>query len=102
MRKIGGSHQCDDNGVKTVRRINARDFKNQFDEFLSMAKAEPIAISEFGKPVAVVVSAEEYEHLQRLDDAYWRARAEGADAKGEWIGHDQAMPVLTERLTRDG
>jgi hypothetical protein len=33
----------------------------------------------------------EYEHLQRLDDAYWVARAQAPEACGEWIGHDTVV-----------
>ena len=45
-----------------------------------------------------MMSAEEYEHLQRLEDAYWVARAEAAEARGQWVGHDDALRHLASRL----
>jgi prevent-host-death family protein len=83
-----------------MREINSTDFKNHLGEFLGLAKDETLMVSKSGKPLAVVMSAEEYEHLQRLEDAYWIARAEAAESRGEWIGHDEAMRSLTERLKR--
>jgi prevent-host-death family protein len=83
-----------------MREVNSTEFKNHFGEFLDLAHDEPIAVSKSGKPIAVVLSAEEFDHLQKLDDAYWRARAEAAEAKGQWIGHDEAMRLLASRLKR--
>lgn len=83
-----------------MRQVTSTDFKNHFGEFLDLAKDEPIAIGKSGKPVAVVMSAEEFDHLQRLEDAYWIARAEAAEAAGKWIGHDEAMRLLTRKLKR--
>ena len=40
----------------------------------------------------------EYEHLLRLEDLYWIARAEAAEAAGEWVGHDDAVRLLASRL----
>ena len=63
-----------------MREVNATDFKNQFAEFLDLTKDEAIGIRKSGKLTAVMVSAEEYEHLRRLEDAYWVARAVAACA----------------------
>ncbi|HLJ95851.1 MAG TPA: hypothetical protein VKU02_21925 [Gemmataceae bacterium] len=52
------------------------------------------------KPVGVFLSPHEYDHLQRLEDVYWVARAEAAEAKGQWVGHDEAVRLLTDRLKR--
>jgi antitoxin Phd len=81
-----------------MRQINSSEFKNRFGEFLDLAMGEPVLVNRSGKAVAVLVSADEYDHLQRLDDAYWRARAEAAEATGEWVGTGDAMGLLTDRL----
>ena len=47
-----------------------------------------------------MVSVEEYAHFQKLDDAYWVARAEAAEQRGQWVQHDEAMRLLTDRLKR--
>jgi antitoxin Phd len=83
-----------------MRQVNSTDFKNHFGEFLDLAKEEPITIGKSGKPVAVMISVEEYEELQGLEDAYWRARAEAAESSGQWVDPIEAMRVLTSRLKR--
>jgi len=81
-----------------MREVNATDVKNQFGEFLDLAREEPIGIRKSGKLTAVMLSADQFDHFQRLEDAYWVARAEAAEKSGQWIGHDEAMRILTERL----
>jgi prevent-host-death family protein len=81
-----------------MREVNATDVKNQFGEFLDLAREEPIGIRKSGKLTAVMLSADQFDHFQRLEDAYWIARAEAAEKSGQWIGHDEAMRILTERL----
>jgi len=83
-----------------MREVNATDMKNQFGEFLDLTRDEAIGIRKSGKLTAVMVSAEEYEHLQRLEDAYWLARAEAAENRGQWVGHEEAMRLLAGRLKR--
>lgn len=83
-----------------MRQVNSTDFKTRFGDFADLVRNEPIEVLRGAKPVGVFVSPEEYAHFQRLDDAYWAARAQAAEAGGEWIGHAEAMRLLTERLKR--
>jgi prevent-host-death family protein len=83
-----------------MKEVNSTEFKKQFGEWLSLSRDEPIAVSRSGKAVAVLLSAGEYEYLQNMEDLYWVARAQAAEAAGEWIGHEQAVKLLTERLQR--
>jgi prevent-host-death family protein len=83
-----------------MREVSATEMKSQFGEFLDLARDEPVGIRKSGKLTAVMVSADEYEHLQRLEDSYWIARAERAEERREWVSHDDAMAMLTERLKR--
>jgi prevent-host-death family protein len=83
-----------------MRQINSTDFKTHFGDFVDLVRDEAIEVLRGSKPVGVFLSREEYEHLQGLDDAYWAARAAAAEAKGEWVGHDEAVRLLTDRLTR--
>jgi prevent-host-death family protein len=84
-----------------MRQVNATDFKTHFGDFVDLVRDEPIEVLRGSKPVGVFVSREEYAHLQSLDDAYWIARAETAEADGRWIGHDEAIHLLTDKLKRD-
>ena len=77
-----------------MRQINAADFKDSFGEYLDLAKAEPIAVCKSGKPVAIMMSVEEYVALQHLEDAFWKLRAEAAEQSGEWVESAEAMRVL--------
>jgi PHD/YefM family antitoxin component YafN of YafNO toxin-antitoxin module len=84
-----------------MRRVNATDFTTHFGEFVEFVRDEPIEVLRGGKPVGVFLSPDEFAHFRRLADAYWAARAHIADARGEWIGHDEAMRLLTERLKQE-
>jgi prevent-host-death family protein len=81
-----------------MQHISSSQFKNQFGEFLASSRDEPITVEKSGRPVAVVLSPIEYEHLLRLEDLYWIARAEAAEVAGEWVGHDDAVRLLAGRL----
>ena len=74
------------------------DAKNRFETLLKKAQKNPVAITSRGKPVAVLLCAEEYEHLQRLDDAYWVARAEAAIAENDWMSAEESEALLQEIL----
>ncbi len=49
--------------MKTVAALEA---KNRFGELLDTAQREPVTIEKHGRAVAVVVSAVEYEEIQKL------------------------------------
>lgn len=83
-----------------MQQVNSSEFKNHFGEFLELVREQPVAVNKFGQPVAVLMSAVEYKYLQRLEDLYWIARAEAAEQSGGWIGHDEALRLLTDRLKR--
>ena len=85
-----------------MREVTATDLKNRFGEFLDLAREEPVGIRKSGKLAAVILSADEYDHLQRLEDAYWIGRAQAAEASGEWVGHEEATRLLSEHLKRPG
>ncbi|MBF0628751.1 MAG: type II toxin-antitoxin system Phd/YefM family antitoxin [Magnetococcales bacterium] len=46
-----------------MQRISARDAKNGFGYLIDLARAEPVAIEKYGRPVVVVMAVEEYERL---------------------------------------
>lgn len=49
-----------------MHRLTANEAKTQFGELLLKAQREPVQISRNGKPVAVVISIEDYEHMEAL------------------------------------
>ena len=50
--------------------LNASDAKREFGEMLLKAQKEPVGINKNGKPVAVMVSASEYEELKSLKEQW--------------------------------
>jgi PHD/YefM family antitoxin component YafN of YafNO toxin-antitoxin module len=83
-----------------MRQVNSTDFKTHFGEFVDLVRDEPIEVLRGSKRVGIFISPQEYEHFQCLEDAYWAARALAAEESGEWIGPEDAMRLLTERLKR--
>jgi len=50
------------------RRVwSVQDGKARFDELIDSAGREPQTVTKHGKPAAVVVAADEYERLRRLE-----------------------------------
>ena len=56
-----------------MERLNASDAKREFGEVLLKAQKEPVGINRNGKPVAVMVSADEYSRMEALKETYLKA-----------------------------
>ena len=54
--------------------ISAREAKNGFGRLIDLARAEPVFVEKYNRPVVVVVAVEEYERL---------VLAAGGGAKGD-------------------
>ena len=65
-----------------MKTMAASQAKNSFGILLDSAQQEPITLTKKGRAVAIVLSVAEYERLETLEDAYWRERAQTAEAKG--------------------
>lgn len=46
-----------------MRTFSAKDAKNKFGELIDLARAEPVTVAKYGRPVVVVMAVEEYERL---------------------------------------
>jgi prevent-host-death family protein len=69
-----------------VRTMSAKDAKNHFGELLLDAQRAPVTIEKNGRPVAVMVSYEEHEEIERMKLAWLKAaitEAEHAAERGE-------------------
>ena len=49
-----------------MRSMAALEAKTRFGELLDAAQREPVTIEKHGRPVAVMVSADDYRELQAL------------------------------------
>ena len=55
--------------------LSANEAKTQFGEMLLKAQRAPIQINKNGKPVAVVISIDEYESIEALKLHFLQSRA---------------------------
>lgn len=46
---------------------SAKDAKYGFGRLIDLARAQPVAVAKYGRPVVVVLAIEEYERLKTLD-----------------------------------
>lgn len=60
--------------------LSASEAKTHFGDLLIKAQRAPVQINKNGKPVAVVISAEDYESMEALKLRLAQARARQAEA----------------------
>ena len=77
-------------------KTTATQIKNHFGQYLDEAILGPVFIEKTGRPVAVMLSAKEYERLTGLEDAYWAGKALKAEKAG-YIGNKQSTEFLKSK-----
>lgn len=82
-----------------MKTASATDVKNHFGEYLQSSLKEPLVIEKTGRPVAVMISMEDYERLQALEDAYWIRKAEEARSEG-MLGVTATKKFIASKLKR--
>jgi prevent-host-death family protein len=50
-----------------MRTVSAKDAKYNFGELIDTARAKPVTVVKYGRPVVVVLAVEEYARLKGLD-----------------------------------
>lgn len=65
-----------------MKTVTATYAKQNFGACIADASVSPIIIEKTGRPSAVMMGIEEYRWLQDLEDAFWLAKAEAAEAEG--------------------
>ena len=58
-----------------MQALTANDAKTQFGDMLLKAQREPVQINKNGKPVAVVISIDEYNQMEETKFALLKERA---------------------------
>jgi prevent-host-death family protein len=84
-----------------MRTVSAKEAKDGFGALLDTAQREPVTITRKGRAVAVVLSREDFERLEALEDAHWGQRARAAAADG-FVGPDESRKFLTNLLDAEG
>jgi prevent-host-death family protein len=50
-----------------MRSFTSADAKNNFGELIDLARAAPVVVTKYDRPVVVVMAVEEFERLKALD-----------------------------------
>ena len=80
-----------------MKTVSATDAKTRFGQYLEKVQSEPVQIQKKDRPVAVLISFEEYERLVALENAYWLSLAKQAEASG-YIGVEKSIALLKAGL----
>ena len=65
-----------------MKTVSASEIKVHLGKYLAEVNSEPITIMRMDRPAAVLISTDEYERLEALDDAYWAEKASEAESAG--------------------
>lgn len=84
----------------TMRCTAATEVKNHFGQILDITRTEPVTVEKQGRPVAVILSFEEYQRLAELDDRYWGERATKA-LSGGFMTDAEMNTWLMEKLNAE-
>ena len=84
-------------GSTNVKTMTAKEAKQSFGRLLDAAQREPVAITKNGREVAILLSKEDYERLEGLEDAYWGRMAQAAEKEG-YVGVEESEKLLKSYL----
>ena len=79
--------------------VNATYAKQNFGSCIADAVKHPVVIEKSGRPAVVMLSYEEYQRLNELEDAMWLQRAQTA-AAGGYLSAEDSDEFMHKRLTR--
>ena len=98
--KIATIGESASSGVAVIT-VSATEIKNRMGRYLSRVAVEPVAVETNGRPVAVLLSWEEYALLQRSDDCFWGQAARAAEAEG-FLSADDSLEYLQRGQRSEG
>ncbi len=75
----------------------ATEVKNRFGEFMEKARHEPITVEKTGRKYVVMMSHEEFERLQAIEDRQWALAAVEAEKSG-FLGPEDSMKILMQAM----
>ena len=76
---------------------NATEVKNRFGEFIDKAQLEPVFVDKNGRGYVVIVSREEYERLQALENEVWLEKAKAGRDSG-YLSAEETAEILSSGL----
>lgn len=85
-----------------MKSLSANEVKTQFGDVLLQVQREPLQINRNGKPVAVMLSMEDYQMLDKMKLRLLKeklARADADIARGDVIDGDTFLASLLAGVT---
>jgi len=82
-----------------MKSLNANEVKTQFGDVLLQVQREPLQINRNGKPVAVMLSMEDYQMMDEIKLRILKekiARAEADIARGDVMDGDEFFAQLMQ------
>jgi len=79
-----------------MKSAAATDIKNHFGQYLESSIKEPVLIEKTGRPVAVMLSIEDYERLSSMEDEHWANMADQAEKSG-YLGKKASLKFLKSK-----
>ncbi len=83
-----------------MKILAAAEAKNNFGKMIDLAQRSPITIAKKGRAVVVVLSMEEYNKFELLEDELWNRKALEAKNNG-FIGQEKSANLI-QRLLNAG
>ena len=80
-----------------MKKSSAKEAKDEVGRLIDTALQEPVEGQKKGRPVAVLLSLNEYKRFQAHEDAFWARKADKASKEG-FIGVDASEKFLTSLL----
>lgn len=84
-----------------MEQLNVTEAKREFGELLIKAQIEPISIIKNGKPVAVIISNNEFKELEAFKEQFLKiAIAEGINdiSQGKIHSHKSVFDSLKRKI----
>ena len=85
-----------------MQTASATDVKNRFGEYLEICREEPVVVQRTGRDVAVLISRSEFDRFTAMEDQYWGMRAAEAEKTAIYLGHEESMAFIQNRLREIG
>ena len=65
-----------------MKTLTATELQDKFIEVVEGIRSEPVLVEKSGRPVAVILSYQDFERFRDLEDAWWGEQAHNAANKG--------------------
>lgn len=80
-----------------MKTLTATELRHKFGEVVEGLKTEPVLVEKSGRPVAVILSYEDFERLLDIEDAWWGDQARKAAAEG-FLSAEETASWLKEKM----